>query len=163
MNIFIKTRTHLVCTNAAVVGSLGSREAVLGPTERMTIEVKEGVFLLNAEPGLLCLALVGHLQAGLALVGVRGGAVELVGVAHHQDVVAATEGVLVDGHRVQVGVRVGALGLIAGAAIVVPNRQLCNGGDSDPLVVARGCSDLEGHLCRLYYPRGYELIVIDGN
>jgi len=94
----------------------------------MAVEVEEGVLLLDAEPGLLVDALVGHLQAGLALVGVRGGAVELVGVAHHQDVVAAAEGVLVDGHRVQVGVRVGPLGLVARASIVVPNGQLCNGG-----------------------------------
>lgn len=87
----------------------------------MTIEVQEGVLLLDTEPGLGVQALVGYLQTGLSLVGLRGGAVELVGVAHHQDVVAATEGVLVDGHRIEVGVRVGALGLVARAAIVIPN------------------------------------------
>lgn len=121
VNVISNKRTHLVGTNAAIVGSLGSGETVLGPAQWMAIKVEEGVLLLNTEPGLLCGALVGHLQAGLALVGVRRGAIELVGVAHHQDVVAAPERVLVDGHRIQVGVRVGSLGLVARASIVVPN------------------------------------------
>lgn len=90
----------------------------------MSVEIEECVLLLNTEPGLLIDALVHHLQARLTLVCVARSAVKLVGIAHDQDVVAAAEGILVDGHRVQIGVRVGALSLVARAAIVIPDGQL---------------------------------------
>ena len=45
----------LVRAHTAIVGTLGSREPIFGPTERMLVLVKEGVFLLNAEPGPLVL------------------------------------------------------------------------------------------------------------
>merc|ERR1719412_1935741 len=57
----------------------------------------------------------------LPLVCLCGLLVVLVGLAHHQDVVAPPEGVGVDLDRVQVGVGVGALGLVAGAPVVVPD------------------------------------------
>lgn len=91
----------------------------------MAVKVEERVLLLDAKPGLLRRALVDDLQAGLAFVRRRRGAIVLVGVAHDQDVVAASKRILVHGHRIQIGVRVAALRLIARAAIVVPHGQLC--------------------------------------
>ena len=58
------------------------------------------------------------------MVGVGGLLVVLVGLAHDDLVVAEAEGVAVHGHRVQVDVRVGALGLAGRGAIVVPDGKL---------------------------------------
>ena len=60
----------------------------------------------------------------LPLVRISGQLVVLVGLAHHQDVVASSEGVGVDLDRVEVGVGVGALGLVAGAPVVVPDGKI---------------------------------------
>ena len=49
------TAIDLVGTNTAVVGSLGSGEPVLGPSEGVHVLVQEGVLLFDSEPGLLVL------------------------------------------------------------------------------------------------------------
>lgn len=115
--------THLIGTHAAIVGTLWSWETVLGPAKWIAIEVKERVLLFDAKPRLLLDALVHHLQARFALVSGRRCAIKLVGIAHDQNVVATPEGILVDGHRIQISVRVAALRLVARAAIVIPNGQ----------------------------------------
>lgn len=46
------------------------------------------------------------------------------GIAHDEDVVPATEGVLVDCARYQICVRVAALGLASRAAVEVPLGQI---------------------------------------
>lgn len=57
------------------------------------------------------------------MVGLRGQLVVLVGLAHDQFVVATPEGVPVDGHWVQIHIRVAAFGLASRAAIEIPNGQ----------------------------------------
>ena len=47
--------SYLVSSDAAVVGSLGSREPALGPAEGMLVLVEDGVLLLDAEPRVLVL------------------------------------------------------------------------------------------------------------
>lgn len=64
------------------------------------------------------------LIAALAVVGLCGLLVVLVGLAEDQLVVTQTEGVAVDGDGVEVHVRVGPLGLAGGAAIEVPDGEL---------------------------------------
>ena len=49
------TSVDAVGADAAVVGSLGAGEAVLGPAEGVVVLVEEGVLLLDAEPRLLVL------------------------------------------------------------------------------------------------------------
>ena len=46
---------YLVGPDAAVVGSLGSREAALGPSEGVLVLVQDGVLLLDAEPRVIAL------------------------------------------------------------------------------------------------------------
>ena len=58
------------------------------------------------------------------LVGLRWLLVVLVGLAQHQDVFTASEGVRVDLDRVEVGVGVGALRLVAGAPVIVPDGKI---------------------------------------
>ena len=58
------------------------------------------------------------------VVGVSGLFVVLEGLAHHQDVVAASEWIRIDLDRVEVSVRVAALCLVGGAAIIVPDGQV---------------------------------------
>lgn len=51
-----------------------------------------------------------------------------VGVAQDQLILPAAERVAVDGHRVEVNVRIAAFGLVRGASVVVPHWQLWIGG-----------------------------------
>lgn len=46
------TTVGSVTAHRAIVGTLGTRKALLGPAEGMTVPVQQGIFLLNAEPGL---------------------------------------------------------------------------------------------------------------
>ena len=62
----------------------------------------------------------------LPLVGVSWQLVVLVGLAEDQDVVAPPEGIRVDLDGVEVSVGVGALGLVGGATVIVPDWQLLN-------------------------------------
>lgn len=57
------TGKDTTCADTAVVGALGTGEAVLGPAEDLSICVKEGVLLLKTEPGLLSLGRVHDLLA----------------------------------------------------------------------------------------------------
>ena len=125
--LLIKILVHLVCPDAAVVGSLGSGEAALGPAKGVLVLVQDGVLLLDAEPRVLVLGLLHDLVALLALVGLGGRLVVLEGLAEDELVVAAAEGVGVHGDRREVRVRVLTLGLARRGAVVVPDGKLCNG------------------------------------
>merc|ERR1719219_978185 len=114
----------LVGPDPAVVGALGAGEPVLGPPEGMLVLVQQSVLLLDTEPGMVILGLLHHLLTSLPLVGVSGKLVVLVGLAQDQDVVASSEGVRVDLHRVKVSVGVGALGLVCGAPVIVPDWKI---------------------------------------
>jgi len=103
---------NTVGTNTAVVGTLGSGEPVLGPSEGMSVLSQEGVLLLNAEPGLGRLSSLHDLQADLPVVGVCGLLVVLVGFTHHHDVVSTSEWIRVDLDGVKVGVGVLSLSLV---------------------------------------------------
>lgn len=61
--------------------------------------------------------------------------VVLVGVAHDQKVVPASEGVLVKGARDQERIRVMAVRLPGGAAVEVPYRQICRRPSHGQLMV----------------------------
>ncbi len=74
-------------TDAAVVGTLRLWVAALREAERMSVEVKHGVLLLDSEPGLLCLELLcrfGRCSTGVC--GVRRH-VTVEDFAHYEDVV----------------------------------------------------------------------------
>merc|ERR1719150_901937 len=58
----------LVCPHTAVVGTLGSGEPVLWPSEGVLVLVQQGVLLLDTEPGVLPRSLVHHNLTRLPLV-----------------------------------------------------------------------------------------------
>ena len=58
------------------------------------------------------------------VVGVSGLFVVLECLTHHQDVVAASEWIRIDLDRVEASVRVAALCLVGGAAVIVPDGQV---------------------------------------
>ena len=58
------------------------------------------------------------------VVGVSGLFVVLECLAHHQDVVTPSEWIRIDLDRVEVRVRVAALCLVGGAAVIVPDGQV---------------------------------------
>ena len=89
----------------------------------MLVLVEKGVLLLNTEPGLLVLGLLHDLVAELAVVGLSGLLVVLVGLAEDNLVVSQPEGIFVQGNRVKVDIRVGALSLSSGGSIEVPDGK----------------------------------------
>lgn len=113
-----------VGTNAAVVGTLGAREAIFGPAQRLVVGVKKSVFLLDAKPGLFVFDGVHGFFGLQTLVGGTGGVVEVEGLAEDQDVVATAKGVLVDGDGDQVDLAVLAMGLEGGTAVVCPDGEI---------------------------------------
>ena len=117
-----------VGTNSTVVRSLGSGVPILGPAEGTLLQVEERVLLLDTKPGLGAGSLLHHLGALLPLVGGGGLVLVVVGVAHHQDVVTLGEGAGLHLDGLQVGVRVLSVGLVAGAAIIVPHREILHLG-----------------------------------
>ena len=118
------TAVDFVGSDTTVVGTLGSREPILRPTQGMAISIKQSVLLLHPKPGRLILGLLHDLAAQLAVVGGGGSLVVLVGLAHHHDVVSTSEGIRVDLAGVEVGVGVAALRLVGGAPVIVPDGQV---------------------------------------
>jgi hypothetical protein len=93
-------------TDTTIVGTLGTREASLGPTEWLVIRVKEGVLLLEAEPGFMLLDGVHHLLGMMTVVSPVGSTVVVVALGEDEDVVATTEGIPEDGSwpKVDIGI-----------------------------------------------------------
>lgn len=99
-------------TNTAIVGSLGAREASLGPSEWLVIRIKQGVLLLEAEPGLVLLDGVHHLLGVMTVVSPVGSTVVVVALGKDEDVVATTEGIPEDGGWAKVDIGIMARSLI---------------------------------------------------
>lgn len=53
----------------------------------------------------------------------------VVGLSHHKNVVATSEGILEDGSCAEVDIRVVALGLVGRGPVEVPLAELANVGD----------------------------------
>lgn len=105
------TAEDLAGTDTAVVRTLGTGVATLGPAIGPAVLVEQGVLLLETEPELVLL--VGLHQDGsivAEVVGV-GLAVRAPGLAHDEDVVAKAEGIGVEGDGAEVDIRVVAGGL----------------------------------------------------
>ena len=116
------------CSHTAVVGTLGTGEPVLGPTEWVLVTIEQSVLLLDTKPGLLVLSLLHDLQAGGPVVGGHGLLLVVVGVAQDQDVVPSSEGTGVHLDWSEVHVRVGPVSLVAGAPVIVPLGQVLHLG-----------------------------------
>jgi hypothetical protein len=93
-------------TDTTVVRTLGTWETVLGPTEDLSIGVKESVFLLETEPWLVLFCCVHGLLASSSVVGLVGCAVVVVTFTQDKDVGTASEGVFEDGDGALESVRV---------------------------------------------------------
>ena len=97
---FDDVATHdLARTHAAVVWSLWSWEAVLGPTVWPSVGVEKRVLLLEAEPELVVLVSFHH--DGRVVTEVVGvwSAIGHPRLAHDQHIGFMTEGVWVHSHR----------------------------------------------------------------
>lgn len=68
----------LICSSTTIIGSLGSRETTLRPSEGCVVKSKECVLLLNAKPGLELLCLLEDGKSGSSCVGGEGSAIGLV-------------------------------------------------------------------------------------
>ena len=99
-------------TGTAVVGALRTRETALGPAEGRAVSIEECVLLLNTEPRDRLLGEVHDLLGVVAEVGHVRGAVAVVRLGEHEDVVTATEGVFEDRRRAKVDVGIVARCLV---------------------------------------------------
>ena len=88
----------LAGTDTTVVRALGSGETVLGPTKDLSVGVKEGVLLLETEPGLLAGGGLHDLVGVSTVVGPVGRAVVVVTFTEDENVGTATEGIFEDGN-----------------------------------------------------------------
>jgi hypothetical protein len=105
------TAEDLAGTDTAVVGALGSREAVLGPAVRPAVDVEEGVLLLEAKPDVVLLVLAKHNGSIVAVVVLVGLSVGVIRLGHDEDVVAQPERVRVEGNGPEVDIGIVAGGL----------------------------------------------------
>jgi len=121
------TAKDLLGADTAVVRALGTGETALGPAENLTVDVEEGVLLLDTEPGML-VSMSGHdLLGGVAEICLVGGAIGVVGFAENKLVVALAEGISKDSDGLQDDIRVVAGSLLGGRAIKVPLGKVRNG------------------------------------
>lgn len=118
------TTDHFVGADAAIIRTLWAREAVLWPTERPAVEVQKSILLLDTEPRFLILDSLHRLVRAIPLVRLRWRLIAVVSVAEHELVVTATEGIVVDRHRVKEYITVATVGLVCRAAVISPRRQV---------------------------------------
>ena len=116
-------------TNTAVVRTLGTWKASLRPTEWLVIRIKEGVLLLEAEPGNIVLCQLHGLGRIMTEVCLIGGAVAIVGGSENDNIVTTAERILVERGWTKKNIRVMAGGLAGGRTIEVPVGELVQVGD----------------------------------
>lgn len=114
------TGKNLASTYTAIVRALGSREPALGPAVRLVIDVEKRVLLFESEPGVLICRLLHDLVSGVAMIGLVRGAIVVVALAEHDNIVAFAERVRIVRHRSKIDVRIVAGGLIGRRAVEVP-------------------------------------------
>lgn len=98
------TSENLVGSYTAIVRALRTGEAILWPAERMEIVIEQRIFLLNAEPGFIFGSRGHGFKAGITVIRLCRFFVVFVGVAEDKPVVAQTERISVNGHRVEVNI-----------------------------------------------------------
>lgn len=113
-------------TDTAIVWALRTRETALWPLVWFVIGIEESVLLLKTEPWLDLKNLVHDLLGVVAVVGLVGGSVVVVGLGKDEDVVATTERILEDGGGAKVDVRVAAGCLVCRGAVEIPNTEITN-------------------------------------
>jgi hypothetical protein len=126
--------------NTAVVRTLRSRVAVLGPAVRAAVEVEESVLLLETEPGLVLGVGLHQLGRLVAVVVLIRGAIGIPALAENKDVGVEAERIGEDSNGLEVNVRVVAGGLASRRAIKVPQREVLG------LVVLLGESLIRGFV-----------------
>ena len=114
---------HLGATDAAVVRTLGRREAHLGPAVGSTV-LEERVLLLDAEHRLEARVLLGDLGERGSGVGDVWREVGVQDFTHHQDVLLTAQRVLALEHRHQHAVREVTRGLVGARTVKAPHRRL---------------------------------------
>lgn len=118
------THDNLASTDTAVVRTLGSGETTGGPAKRSVIEIKEGVLLLETEPGLVVSVGLHNLGTFVAEVELVGGSIGVPALSKDDDVGGTAEGIGVDGARAKVDIRVVAGGLLGRGTIEVPDGEV---------------------------------------
>ena len=116
----------LAGTDTAVVGTLRSREPVLGPAVRPAGRVEESVLLLETEPELVLLVLLHEKRGGMTEVELVRLAIAHPRLAHDKDVGPAAERVVVDGDGAEVDVGVVTRSLASRRAVKVPFWEILN-------------------------------------
>lgn len=121
-------------THWAIVGSLSSGEPLTGPSEgfdrEFVLSLKKRIFLFNPEPWVMIFYCIENVRCKMSEIGVCWFHLwELiigpyVGFTEYDNVVVASEGVWVLGHRLENDFWVVSRRLIGRASIIVPVRDV---------------------------------------
>mmetsp|Transcript_809 Transcript_809/g.1539 ORF Transcript_809/g.1539 Transcript_809/m.1539 type:complete len:215 (-) Transcript_809:5-649(-) len=126
MRVAQLTPKNAVCTVATVVWALRTGETRFGPAKRVAVQVEKSVLLLDSEPRLLIGNFVHDFDRVRASVAGNRLTLWRVALAHHQQVIASTERILVHRDRLEKYLRVIAWRLHRGRPVKVPHRQIIN-------------------------------------
>jgi hypothetical protein len=101
----------LACTYTAVVWALRTWEAIKGPAIRPVGHIKECVFLLKTEPGLVILVCLHELGSLVTVVELVRGSIRIPAFTHNQNIWSATKRVRENSDRAEIDIGVVAWGL----------------------------------------------------
>lgn len=121
MSLYDIPAIGFVCSHTTVAWTMGPREAIGRPTERVSIFSHESLFLIHSKPGVLvaCMFII-HLHVYLKLVS--EGFRLFLKTAEYQLVGLFVEGVLKHGNKAEIHITVGALRLKGDKSIKIPVR-----------------------------------------
>jgi len=120
------SREHFTCADSTVVWTLWGWVTAGRPAIRSSLLVHESVLLLDSEPGLVNLVLLGQLGGFVSVVELVWSSIVLPTFGHDDDVVSTSERVLPELDRAKEDIRVVTLSLTSGRSIKVPLLQVCN-------------------------------------
>jgi hypothetical protein len=115
---------NLARTDTTIVRTLGAGETSNWPTIRSVRHIKEGILLLQTEPGFVLLVSLHELVGLIAVVELVGRSVGIPAFTDHQDIWSLAEriGEDRDGSEVDIGVVAGCLA--GGATVEVPLGEI---------------------------------------
>ena len=124
MGIHELTTENLVGAHAAIIWPLGGGETVFGPTEWVTVGVKDRVLLFEPKPRLSGGGFLHNDVTRVSVVTDRGLTLGAVCSTHDEDAVAKEEWIGVEGHWMEVDVTVHPHALSSAGSVKVPHRQV---------------------------------------
>jgi hypothetical protein len=133
------TAVHAPCADTTVIWALRTGETALRPAVWPSIRSQKGVFLLQTEPDLVLGICFHQTRSIMTVVEFVGCPIGVPGLAHHQNVLAETDGIRVHGHGPDVDIGIVARSLAGRGAVEIPLGEVVNALGS----LAQGLGDVK--------------------